>query len=116
MRVEPYKFLRLCVGDVRERGVDYIDRIDSRFVDRGTHVLDVHKTRGTYVTLLSNDIVNGRSWEMASVLACDEATPVSGEVINVRDGVIYFGPVVGIEYKRRLGAVLSWEDIKSTVM
>jgi len=115
-RVQPYKLLKLCVSSVREAGVEYVDRVDSRFVDRGTPVLDVHRLRDTYVTLLSDEIVNGRSWEMASVLACDEAIPVSGEVTSVQDDVIFFGPVDGIEYKRQLGAVVSWEDIRSTVI
>lgn len=78
--------------------------VDVNLREIGNEMVNLLSHKGyNYVSLRRNNIVEGRSWEMAAAMSLfDEMGVYSGTVESVSDSKIEFGPVPGVPIKRLL--------------
>lgn len=88
---------------------------DSNLKDVGTELLTIlSKYAPSYVSLRRNNIIEGRSWEMAAIHGFLGVPGIYSGVINhIHRNRIHFGPVMGVGVKRELGNFLTYENIPS---
>lgn len=91
------------------------------FVDKNLRtaenlIMSLIKSSGhRYLSLGYNNVVVGRSWEMAAVNAILNNDGVfSGTLSEIRGGVAHYGPVPGVNLKRSLDKNLITVDEKSS--
>lgn len=94
-------------------------KVDSNLRDVGIQLLNFLKDENiTYVTLKNNNVVEGKSWEMAAVEASiGNVGTYSGTVEEYDGEMVTYGEVPGLHIKRKLDSnVKSVKDIKGRLL
>lgn len=82
--------------------------IDRNLKDFGDNILDLMQKKGVnYISLGRDNVVEGRSWEMAAAHAAYGAKGLySGTVESYQDNKVKFGAVPGLRQKEKLSKEL----------
>uniref|UniRef100_A0A2V0RAV8 Uncharacterized protein n=1 Tax=viral metagenome TaxID=1070528 RepID=A0A2V0RAV8_9ZZZZ len=89
--------------------------VDTNLRNTSPHVLQFIYDNGySYVSLLNDVIVEGRSWEMSAVKSIiDKPGIYSGTVESISNGIANYGTVPGLAIKKRMNVQLkTYEDSK----
>lgn len=86
--------------------------VDNNLRNMGSHITSLLQDNGVkFISLRRDNIVEGRSWEMAAAHAIRDRVGVySGTVDSYVDGVITFGPVPGVAVKKTLSIDLKTSE------
>jgi len=87
--------------------------VDSNLRDFSHKMVEIVKHFGyKYVSLKRNNVVEGRSWEMAAIHALMKMEGIyTGEIKSFDKKSVTFGAVLGVDVKRRLSKnIISFMD------
>jgi hypothetical protein len=81
-------------------------KVGNMFVDANLRDVEPHMvellSKHKFISLKNDNLVTGRSWEMAGYMAAHNSRGVYSGTVEIENGSVKFGDVPGVDIKRKL--------------